>query len=152
MAEVVPGDVIEIKMTCKADERGTITIHAGILNETLFRAGRQILNDSTLQLTSFHNTRIEGTISSRRGGVLYTSIPQNGNWQATVDGEPAQIALIGDCMIGLLLPAGDHTIEFTYRNSAFALGWKLTLACAGVFGWLWWSIYQPLRKKGKYES
>ena len=151
VAEVTPGDVIEVKITCKSNEKGNITLHTGILDEVKLRAGRQILADGSLELTYFKNTRVEGTVTSRNSGVLYTSIPQNGNWRATVDGEPAQIVLIGDCMIGLLLPAGTHNVVFTYRNAAFALGWKLALACAAVFGWLYWTTYQPLRKKGKYE-
>ena len=152
VSQVVPGDVIEIKLVCKADEKGTVTIRAGILNEELFRKGYEVLNASTLALTTFTNTRVEGTISCDRNGVLYTSIPQDGNWQAAVDGKPAQIALIGDAMVGLLLPEGQHTVTFTYHNPAFSLGWKLSLVCAAVFAGLYLSIYLPGRKKGKYEK
>jgi predicted anti-sigma-YlaC factor YlaD len=59
---------------------------------------------------------------------------------------------IGNTMVGLLLSEGSHTVRFEYRNGAFSLGWKISLACAVVFIALWWSIYQPKRKKGKYET
>ena len=152
VSQVMPGDVIEVHLTCKQGEKGTITIHAGILDEALFRKGYDVLSASTLELTKFRNTKIEGTITCDRNGVLYTSIPQDGNWSATVDGKPAEIVLIGDAMVGLLLSEGSHTVTFTYRNAAFSLGWKISLACVAVFFGLYWSIYQPSHKKGKYEK
>lgn len=152
VSEVVPGDVIEVHLTCKADERGTITLHTGILDEQLFRQGYDVLAASTLELTTFKNTFVEGTISCNRNGILYTSIPQDGNWEATVDGKPAQIVLISDAMVGLLLSEGEHTVTFTYHNAAFSLGWKISLVCVIIFAGLYLSIYQPRRKKGKYEK
>jgi len=102
-------------------------------------------------LTTFENTEIEGTITCNRNGVLYTSIPQNGNWRAYVDGKEAQIVSIGDAMVGLLMSEGTHTVRFEYHNAAFSLGWKISLTCALVFAGLAYSIYKPSRKKGKYE-
>ena len=143
VSQVIPGDIIEIHLTCKADQKGSTTIHAGILDEGLFRQGYNILAASPLKLTTFKNTLVEGTISCDRAGILYTSIPQDGNWTATVDSNPAQIVLIGDAMVGLLLPEGDHTVTFHYRNPAFSLGWKISLVCLLIFLWLTWSIYRP---------
>ena len=152
VSQVIPGDVIEVHLTCNANERGTITLRAGILDEAAFRQGYDVLNASTLKLTTFRNTLVEGNIHCNRNGILYTSIPQDGNWTALVDGEPAEIVLIGDAMTGLLLPEGNHTITFRYHNAAFSLGWKISLCCAVILTGLYWSIYQPKRKKGKYEQ
>jgi len=97
---------------------------------------------------------VSGTINCDRSGVLYTSIPQNGNWTTLVDGEPAEIILIGGAMIGILLPEGYHSVSFIYHNKAFSVGWKISVACTVVFLALYWLIYQPVkkRKKGKYEK
>ena len=152
ISQVDPGDIIEIQLTCNAGDRGSITLHTAILDEALFRKGYDILNASTLNLTTFRNTHVEGTITCDRNGVLYTSIPQDGNWVAEVDGAPAQIVTIGDAMIGLLLSEGQHRVTFRYENAAFSLGWKISLACAIVFIGLYLSIYHPRRKKGKYEK
>ena len=151
VSKVVPGDVIEVHLTCNAGEKGTITLHTGILDEELFRQGYDILAASTLELTTFKNTLVEGTITCNRNGVLYTSIPQDGNWTATIDGKPVDIVLIGDAMVGVLLSEGTHSVKFQYHNAAFSLGWKISLVCAVIFAGLYISIYQPKRKKGKYE-
>ena len=152
VSQVTAGDVVEIHLTCNAGQKGSITIRGAILDEALFREGYAVLAASTLELTNFQNTLVEGTITCNRNGILYTSIPQNGNWSASVDGKPAQIVLIGDTMIGLLLSEGQHTITFTYHNAAFSLGWKISLASLLIFLWLCWSIYGSAAKTGKYQS
>ena len=151
VCQVVPGDVIDVKLSCKAAENGTITVTAGLLDEEVFRNAHEILSASTLELTSFESTHIQGTINCNRNGLLYTSIPQNGGWTAIVDGKPAMPVTVGDAMVGLLLTEGQHEVEFVYQNTAFSLGLKISLGCLGVFGIICLITYLP-RKKGKYAQ
>ncbi len=155
VSDVAPGDNVEIHITCKANESGSITIQGGLLNDEVFRRGYDILAASTLELTEFSNTHIKGTIDCDRGGLMYTSIPQNGeNWTATVDGEEAEIILVGDCMIALELTRGTHEIEFTYSNSSYTLGLLVSLASlvvflgiiAEVYGQRWKDLLARLKK------
>ncbi len=152
VADVAPGDVVQIDLTCKADENSNMTVKAAVINDQVFRQAYDILSASTLQLTTFSNTLVEGTINCNRDGLLYTSIPQNGNWSVTVDGKAADIVLIGDAMIGVPMTEGTHTVTFTYRNPAFSLGWKVSLACVLLFFAITFTVYKPMRKKGKYEK
>lgn len=154
VGNVHAGDIVEIKFKSAKEESGSIRVYAGILDEAVFRSAYNKLAESTLELTSFSNTYVEGTIDCNRNGVLYTSIPQNGNWTATVDGKPAQTILIGEAMVGLLLPEGKHTVSFAYKNPDFSLGWKVSLFCLLAFCGLSVYFYQPFvsRKKGKYEK
>ncbi len=154
VCKVTPGDVVEIEMDCNPNENGTIKISAAVLNEESFRQAHDILAESTLELTKFSNTKLEGTIDCTRDGVMYTSIPQDGNWHAYVDGKEVDTVLIGDAMIGLLLSEGQHTIAFKYHNDAFSLGWKISLICLLAFAGAYWFAYKPnfKRKKGKYEA
>ena len=152
VSDVQTGDVIDVRIICPAGESGTMTVGAAILNPERFREGYEVLNASTLELTKFKSTRVEGTIECDRDGLLYTSIPQNGNWQAAVDGVPVETAVVGDCMLALPLSAGSHSIRLTYHNAAFSLGWKLSLACAAVFAVLIMTCHRgELRQRaGKY--
>ncbi|MBQ4641194.1 MAG: YfhO family protein [Oscillospiraceae bacterium] len=152
VSNVQPSDVVEIRLKCKKDEKGTIKISGAILDEKKFRAGYDVLAASTLELTEFRSTYVAGTIDCDRDGVLYTSIPQNGNWHATVDGKPAEIVLIGNAMCGLLLSEGQHEIEFTYHNSAFSLGLKISALCLAILVALYFVIYRPKRRIGKYQN
>ena len=150
VSQVEPGDVVEIRFTCAANETGTLYVNACLLNEEAFREAYDVLNASTLELTEFTTTYVEGTIDADRDGLLYTSIPQDGNWEVTVDGKPVEAVLVGDVMIGVPLTAGTHTVSFTYNNKAFDLGWKISLGCLAVFLVLAKVCYTP-KKKGKYE-
>ena len=155
VGDVAVGDVVTVRMTCKENEQGTMTLTAAILNNELMRSGYEILNASTLELTKFRNTRVEGNIVCDRDGLLYASIPQNGNWSVLVDGEEAQIRLVGDCMLGVELTEGTHTISYVYHNAAFALGWKISAVCAAVLLVLYLKEYKPQmpkHSKGKFEK
>ncbi len=151
--DVATGDVIDVRIVCDPNESSTMTLSAAILNHDRFWQGYDILNSATWQLTEFENTRIRGIIDCDRDGLLYTSIPQNGNWTATVDGRPAEIQLVGSCMAAIELPQGSHSVVFTYRNAAFSLGWKITLACIALFLLLIRLVYKPNWKprQGKYQ-
>ena len=105
-----------------------MTIGAAILDHAVFWQGYEMLKASSLELTTFRSTYIKGMIHCDREGLLYTSIPQNGNWQVKVDGKPAQIQLVGDCMVGVMMNEGQHLVEYAYRNPAFALGWGKAVA------------------------
>ncbi len=156
VGDVTVGDVVTVRLTCKENEKGTMTLTGAILNNDRFREGYEILAASQLELTQFENTHIEGTIDCDRDGLLYASIPQNGNWTVTVDGQEAEIKLVGDCMIAVELTEGTHTIAYTYRNEAFSLGWKITLGCAVIFALLILKYYKPqghlVSRKGKYSK
>ena len=152
VSDVVPGDVVEVALKCGDNEKSSMTVTAAVLQDDVFRSAYKILSASTLELTAFTNTRVEGVINCNRDGLLYTSIPQNGNWSASVDGKAVDIVLVGDAMIGLPLTEGRHTIVFTYHNAAFSMGWKITALCTAIFLILAWVKYHPRHQKGRYEK
>ena len=133
VGDVKTGDVIDVRIVCDADESSTMTVSAAILNHERFWEGYARLRESTLELTKFRSTRVEGTVNCERNGLLYTSIPQNGNWQAVVDGKAMETVTVGDCMLAIPLTQGTHSVVLTYHNAAFSLGWKISLACGALF-------------------
>ena len=152
LCQVKKGDEVKIRFTCKAEEKGTIDCKTSILDQVLFDQAYSVLNASTLELTKFSTDHVEGTISCDRDGLLYTSIPQDGNWSVTVDGKPAEAVLVGEVMLSVPLTAGEHTVAFSYRNKAFEFGAMVSLACLAIFALLVWRIYPPVKKVGKYEK
>jgi len=148
--EVIPGDTIQVKLTCKQGEEGRMTVRAAVLDDALFREGWEVLNSATLELTDFETTRIQGTIDCDRDGLMYTSIPTDGGWHAFVDTEEVDIRLVGDVMVGIPLTQGTHTVELVYRNDAFSIGWKIAAICLLLLG-ITAPLYYHKRKKGKFE-
>lgn len=152
VCDVAKGDTIEVRFTCNAGKSGRIVMQAAILNEELFRLAYDNLNESTLKLTSFSNTLVEGVIDCKRNGLLYTSIPDNGNWVAIVDGKEVPVVVIGNAMVGVSLTEGTHTVTFRYENRAFSLGWKISLLCLMIFVALCVVFYRRPLAKGKYQK
>ena len=144
---VEPGDVVELQFKCTSGESGRIEVYGSILDENAFRSAHSILSESTLNITEFSNTFIKGSINCHKDGLLYTSVPQNGeNWKVLVDGKPAKIVLIGDVMIGIELLEGSHTIEFKYENNSFVIGAIISSVSFISFMTIWIVIYKPYKK------
>jgi uncharacterized membrane protein YfhO len=120
-------------------------VSAAILSQERFQACYDALAASTLELNEFTNTRVSGTISCNRDGLLYTSIPQNGNWFAIVDGEEVETVTVGEAMTAVMLTQGDHEVTFVYRNRAFTYGCMISLGCAALFLAL---VYLRREKRG----
>ena len=147
VGDVKTGDLVEIRVQCKAGENGTITIDGAIVDNELFRQGYEMLAQSQWELTRFESTLVEGTIDCAWDGLMYTSIPDNGNWKILVDGASAEPVLVGDVMLGVELTEGTHTVTFRYENRAFSIGWKLSLLCLVAFGGMILVYYPEYRRK-----
>ena len=153
VGDVTMGDVVELRMTCKnAGESSTMSISAAVLNQARFEQCYNALNAATLELTEFSNTEVVGSINCDRDGLLYTSIPQNGNWHVEVDGKKAEALTVGEAMTAVMLTEGAHEVRFYYHNAAFAWGWKISLVCTAVFAALVWRSRQHEGKRGKYQK
>ena len=133
VGQVQIGDTVIVDVKCEADSTGSVSFYPAVLNEEVFRQGYEILAESTMELTKFSDTKVEGTIDCNRDGLLYTSIPYDGNWILTVDGKRTEPVLIGNCMQGVYLSEGTHTIRFTYHNSAFTAGLIFSGLCILLF-------------------
>ena len=127
---VEPGDDVSVWLNVKEKATGDATVYAAVLDEAIFREHYNKLAESTLDITHFSNTKIEGTISASEDRLMYTSIPQNGNWTALVDGKPAEILTVGNAMVSVMIPEGDHTVQLVYKNKALTLGMAVAVISA----------------------
>ena len=153
VADVEVGDEIRVDVWCRPNESGNLYVRAAVLNDDVFQRGYNILNASTLELTKFKDTKVQGTIQCDRDGLLYTSIPQNGNWHAYVDGKEVETKLVGNAMIAIDLTEGEHTIMFRYRNNYYTAGLLITIFCALAFwalaAYVYYPEYKPTLEKWK---
>ena len=152
VCQVTAGDVVDVALACDANESGSISVVAAMTDNAVFWQGYDKLNMSTLELTSFSSTLVEGEILCNRDGLLYTSIPQDGNWQVFVDGQPAETTCVGDVMLSVPMTKGYHTVTFRYHNNAFLIGLAITLFSTAVLFGLYLWIYPARKKKGKYAK
>ena len=57
---------------------------------------------------------VKGTISLDESKILATQIPYSDGWTVYVDGEEAELLNVNTMFCGVLLDAGEHTVEFDY--------------------------------------
>ena len=56
-------------------------------------------------------------------------------WQAKVDGQPSEVLRVNLIQRGVLVPAGEHRVEFTLRSATLRTGaWLSLLGVAALVG------------------
>ncbi len=138
------GEAFTAEASLDAGRSGDLQIYVGMLQKEVFDRAYQLLQDETLHVTGSASGKIQGTVTAKKDGLLYTSIPYETGWKVRVDGKKADVTLIGDALIGVRLAAGEHTVEFIYAPLHVFLGVLLSAAGVGIFA----LICVMERKKG----
>lgn len=112
-----------MKGTCKLSGFEVYSQPMAAYDEQVYLLGREALQN--IKTTGYS---LEGTISVASDKILCTSIPYLNDWEAFVDGKPAELYHVNTAFIGVELPAGDHTVRFIYHQR----GQKLGLIVSGV--------------------
>lgn len=100
--------------------------------DDLEKAVTDRLRASELSDVTVSGNVLTGTVSAKKAGVLLLTIPYDDGWTVYVDGKKTQAEMIGSCMTGIDLDAGDHDIRLCYRPCGFTPGAALSI----VFGLL----------------
>ncbi|MBL7900804.1 MAG: YfhO family protein [Bacteroidia bacterium] len=85
----------------------------------------QDLKQESLQLSVFEQDRIEGKIKLSKEKLAYFSFPYDKGWKAYIDGKETEKLLVSCGMTGLVIPAGEHSIELVYHLRFYGKGWIL---------------------------
>ncbi len=125
------GDTVQIYAPLDEGKDGFVYLFGVTLDDESFRKGYEALKKDSLNVTSFEETQIKGTINASADGVLYTSINYDTGWSVYIDGEKlstADIISIGnDALLGVNITAGEHTVTFKYMPEGLVLGVLISL-------------------------
>lgn len=123
-------------ITCTFEEMGYYTfdsIEVIAVPQNSFDLQAGILEQNRLKVTEYGHNRVEGSIDTQKGGILFLSILYNDGWRIFVDGrETDQIYHANTAFMGVEVPAGNHRIELVYRPILFRETWILFLMGAVV--------------------
>ena len=76
--------------------------------------------------TTIHQLSIE-TSSDTLGFLVVSEVYFPLRWKASIDGKPAETIKANGVIRGVIVPAGEHKVEFNYDKSSFHNGIKVSL-------------------------
>ena len=122
----------QVDITAFIDEEhasGSNYVWAYSINDEVFeRAYAKLSGIGMLQLSKFNQTYLKGEVTAQKGQILYTSIAFDEGWTCKVDGTEVKPYKINDCLIGLEVGEGTHTVELRYSQ----VGLKTGLIISGM--------------------
>ena len=179
------GTKITLRMTIANAEKFTIVKNFLFysFNQDLYQEDIDILKKNQWNVgTDYTDRKITGTITAEEGQLMMTSIPYEPGWTVKVDGkrvdnlieetknedgsttlsnkdgDTGQIVVV-DAMIGIRLPAGEHTVTMTYTPPGFMVGIALLGGGIVVMVFLWFDdrkryavMLQELARKAELEK
>lgn len=130
--------------------RNINTRRVAVVDQSKFKV-EDVTADSTATLTLKAHTPNKltyATKSSSAGFAVFSEIYYPKGWTATIDGNEAPIVCTNYILRGLVVPAGEHTVEFAFSPAPYATGNKVTTASSwAVLLVLLAAIGMSLRRK-----
>ena len=91
----------------------------------------QSVAGSKISLTSYHPDKMEYAYSVQNDGLaVFSEVYYPEGWKAYVDGRETPHFRVNYLLRGMVLPAGDHNLEFRFRPKSFYMGQNVSLAAS----------------------
>ena len=122
--------VNEIKSVQNADEAIDEIGTEDLSKVAIIESGNsnQNLSVGTINLTEYQPKYLKYQSSNRgQGYAVFSEIYYEKGWKAFIDGTEAEIQQTNYVLRGLLVPAGDHTIEFRFEPKSYSIGNSIML-------------------------
>ncbi len=127
------GETLTVQIPIAADkDSGYIECFAAGLDQEILDAGYEVLKQGAMNIDTFDETYIKGTVTAAENKMLYTSINYDEGWTVKVDGKEAEKVAIGEALIGINLTPGTHTVEFSYSPQGLKLGIIISVSTAAL--------------------
>lgn len=90
------------------------------------------LADEGLDVTSYSDDSISGTITAKNDGLMYMAIPYDEGWTVKIDGKKTDYEALGDAFITVPVSAGEHSVELSYCPRGFVPGLIISIISLGI--------------------
>ncbi len=92
------------------------------------------LSDEQWNIAKHTQTYLEGTVTAKEDGVLFTTIPQEPGWTVKVDGKEVKTVTCLDSLIGINLSVGEHTVTMKFWPEYLTLAIIVSLVGLSFIG------------------
>lgn len=151
LGRVEAGTEVLVKMTFKDAPNGSVKLYAVSMDEARFKQAMGVLASQGLDVESFDDTSITGTIRVETAGTMFTSIPYDRGWTVRVDGSPVETSALEDGLLSIRLEPGTHRIEMDYTPPRLMEGLLVSGASLLLLG-LTFLVFRILRRQAPPDS
>lgn len=117
---------IEMRKLAELDLRTQAVVDSRFAD--LLPANVSIDSTAVIEMTEYHPEHLVYSSSSAKEQVaIFSEMYYPEGWTATIDGQQAEFFRANYALRGLVIPAGETTVEFTFAPSSYATGSTLSL-------------------------
>lgn len=147
------GDTSTVKITSnEKNKSGNFKLMVYSINKRKFERFYNALADEQLEITSFADTKIEGSINAKEDGILFLSIPYEKGWRVYIDGKKADTFKVVGAMLGVRADAGEHDIRIEYTPEGFTLGAAISFLSALFIMLIALAEHQRRKRRRNYAA
>jgi len=112
-----------------------------------------ITTGSSIKLTAYEPNDLKYQATAAGNGfVVFSEIYYKDGWQAYLDSKPVDHIRVNYILRAMLVPAGNHTIEFKFEPKEYTLGNTVSLVSSVlmlliVFGGIFYAVRTPATKE-----
>jgi uncharacterized membrane protein YfhO len=121
-----------IEFDKSGSESGRFEIYSYRMDLEAFEEGISEIRKNQLEIESFSDTSIRGTVNSDHDGMMVMSIPYDKGWNVTVDGKKVETTSVDESLLSFEVPEGIHAIRLTFFTDKLAEGIGITAISASI--------------------
>ena len=145
----------EVKIQLKCEKEKTYFAYGFdyfyVFDDDAFEKAMNNMQCNSLVTSSFKEDKIEGTLTVEEGKTrIMTTIPYDGGWKITANGERVVYEKAMNALIAFDLPAGEYEIVLKYRPTCFTAG--AVISASGLLIFACFVVLEVLMKKKKAEK
>ncbi len=147
-----PGPAFSGHSTCLVEAGGRA--HAALeaaLEPGVPEGGGLAADTAEVELTMDRAEELAIEVSAAQPGILVVSDSYDAGWHAYVDGASAPMLKVNGLFRGVYIPAGRHSVVFTYAPLSVTIG--LLITAGGLLGSFVWVVIAMFRNLfGAYQK
>ena len=120
-------------ISLNAEEDEDLNLSAYVFHEDVFADLMNKLNQDTMDIKSFHSTKIKSQITASKDGYLILSIPYDPGFKITIDGKETKAELFKEMMVAVPVTTGTHDITIHYYPQGLNLGIIISFTSLAIF-------------------
>ena len=146
------GEEIKISIDCAELESDSsyFDIYAYNIDYDKLVSAHEFLDAGKINVESFSDTGIKGTVNAGYNGYLYTSIPYDKGWSVYIDGVKQKTVMLNGTQLACEITKGEHKVEFKFMPQGLLYGAAGT--AAGWTGIILYALYKSIKKKKKKQD